>query len=323
MFKYPEDQCDVLDRANLTKYRELRTRMDEYFNSDKHHPIWSQISSLLWRDGIFRVVNEARRAASENPSPDIGVNGPVSDLIDIGFVSTQTTAIRRLTEKNWSNPKKAVISVRRALHELRDARDIITREVYVANDGLPYDYEAVLNKWFTTDAAQNPNSCGFIDGEGPKGWPASERAHKNFDKLAGVDAKNRKRSDLIDPKIFDLLDATLNECEPVCAYADKFIAHAADSTSREELPEDERTVSLAKFDECYKSIYQVAWYIYGSLLWIASHGGLPVPQYDHLKYLDKPWMLRETLDGARKKWSERGDEISKWARDIRPEDSIV
>lgn len=53
----------------------------------------------------------------------------------------------------------------------------------------------------------------------------------------------------------------------------------------------------------------------GPLLWKGSFGGLPVPQYDHLRDLDKKWMTTEDLDKAHATWDAREKEIESWSND--------
>ncbi len=68
-------------------------------------------------------------------------------LFDTGFVAIQTTAIRRLTERSLEDPSKGVISLRRLVDDIRENRCLITREVYVGVDGLPYDSSAAKTRW--------------------------------------------------------------------------------------------------------------------------------------------------------------------------------
>src|SRR5439155_4784372 len=74
------------------------------------------------------------------PTADV-ISAPSSTLaylLDRGYVFTQVLAIQKLLDN-----REDVISVRRLLKDVRKHRGVITREVYVAGDGLPYDY----NKW--------------------------------------------------------------------------------------------------------------------------------------------------------------------------------
>lgn len=313
IYKYTEDQCDVNKKTSLAIYRRKRSEWLEQLNGEDVHQIWGQIHGMLWSDTVFRVVNECLRIAEETPHPDVSLNGDVSELLAQGFVALQTLTIRRLTEKNPKRPDLAVYSLRRVLHEIREHREHITREVYVGVDGLPYDYEAVYRKELETETFATSPRVGSIPNTGPKAWPNSDSAHKAFDELSGVEKSHRSRDDLIQERVFELLESKLNVCEnAVCRYVDKFVAHAADPENRTELTEDQQNVSFSKLDSCYQSIVEVARYLSGQVLWHASHGGLPTPQYDHLENFDKKLALTENIDRLRDLWKERDKIIKEW-----------
>lgn len=310
------ENSEVINQERLKEYHSKRETWLSYFDDDDHHAIWKQIWDLLWRDHIFRVVNEARKIASENADGSVGFNGPVMDLFDVGFVTVQVTAIRRLTDPDDpKRPERNVISLRRILSEMKDQRHLITREAYVSHNGLPYDYLAVHDKWLQERLQKGRNSVGTIPNEGSEAWLTSKIAHEEFDKLSGAQSDKRRRDDLIEERIFENLSEILDECGPIRNHVNKFVAHAADPFSRQALSRENYSVSLAKLDNCYKAIYQVAYGIYGSLLWKGSMSGLPVPQYDHLENLDKPWMSSANLDRLRGLWHKREQEVSEWLKD--------
>jgi len=313
-FKYNIEDCDVEDKEALTQYREKRLKWLFQFDDDEYHAIWPHIWELLWRDHIFRVVNEARRIASETNDPAVGINGAVSRMLDVGFVTTQTTTIRRLvTGDSSGKPERAVISLCSILDDVEAARGLITRENYVCHDGLPYDVKAVRDEWLLRDKPQ----VGTIANEGPKAWPTAESAHKRFDELSGVSADERSRGDMIRPEIFHDLRGLLDECESVREYVNKFIGHAADPYSRSQITEDDQKITLDKLEEYYKKIYQAAHFIYGSVFWQSDvTGGLPAPQYDHLENLDKPWVKSDDLDRLRSLYDEHSDRIDQWPREL-------
>ncbi|MBI4125007.1 MAG: hypothetical protein HY609_03100 [Deltaproteobacteria bacterium] len=319
MYKYLIKQCDVLDKVTLNEYREKRSIWLNHLLGDDPHTILKQIPQLLWDDTLFRTVNEARRLASENPKPDVAFNGAVMRLFDTGFVTKQTMAIRRLTER-WPprsgqrDPKHAVISLGRLLFEIHENLHLLTREVYVSHDGLPYDPAPLERAWLEKKAAEGPQPTDeCLDNEGPNAWMISQSVHENFDKLSGIMPDRRTRTDTMKPLVVERLRERLDECEAICRYADKFIAHAADPGSRAVLRDQEMKITLAKLANCHKVIYRVAYYITGTLLGERSHGGVPVPQYRHLKNLDKRWVNPENLECLEKFWKDRTREIEGWS----------
>lgn len=312
-YKYPIEECDILDKAKGKVFREKRRQWMEWWSGEDRHAIYRQIYSMLWDYALFCTINELRRIATVKPEKEVGFNGSVMRLFDAGFATTQATAIRRLIEKPKSDPKGAIVSLRRILKNIEENIVLITRENYVCYDGLPYDYEAVHQK-LMANLSRNRGSVhgGTLPINGPEAWLESERVHKNFDQLSQVDPKNRKRTDCIKIEVLKFLESKIEECEDIKKYVDKFIAHAAAPETRLGLTENQKTLTLERLKTCHKIIYQVASFITGELLWESSLGGLPVPQDDHLANLEKSWVSPRNLEKARKKWDEYAKEIPKW-----------
>lgn len=312
-YTYSIDQCDILDKEKGKAFRQKRLQWMEWLKGEDPHSISRQIHSMLWDDALFCTVNELRKIAATEPENGVGFNGPVIRLFDAGFATTQATTIRRLIEKPKNSPKWAVISLRRVLKDIEESLDLITRENYVCYDGLPYDYDSVHKKWLSLlPVTESGVHVGFRPTQGPDAWPMAERVHQNFDILAQVNPKNRKREDRIKFKVLEHLEIQIKKCENIKKYVDKFIAHAAAPETRAGLSNKEKGITLERLETCHKIIYQVASFVLGSLLWEPNLGGLPVPQYDHLKNLDKFWISPENLEKARKKWDEIAKEVPKW-----------
>lgn len=312
-YKYPIDECDLIDKAKGETFRSVRIKWIEWLHGEDSHSIFRQISSMLWNYALFLAINELRRLAELEPHKEVGFNGPVIRLFDAGFATTQAVAIRRLIEKPKRNPKWAVISLSRVLKEIKDNLHLMTRENYVCYDGLPYDYNSVYDKWLQSlpKTKSGVHSCS-LPASGPKAFHTSENLHKNFDTLAQVHPTERSRNDIVRPEMLDHLESELKKCENVKKYVDKFIAHAAAPETIEGLSEEEKGLTLDRLEACHKVIYQVANFISMSLLWESNLGGLPVPQYDHLKSLDRQWTTSDNLVKAREKWNEYEKKVSKW-----------
>lgn len=312
-YNYTIDQCDILDKGKGEAFRKKRLQWMEWLHGEDPHSISRQISSMLWDHALFLTVNELRKIADIEPENGVGFNGPVIRLFDAGFATTQATTIRRLIEKPKRDPNWAVISLRRVLKDIEQNLDLITRENYVCYDGLPYDYELVRQNWLSSLPVNKSGvHVGSLPTQGPDAWPMAERVHKNFDVLAQVHPKKRSRKDCIRIEVLEHLEAEIKKCENIKKYVDKFIAHAAAPETRAGLSNEEKGLTLDRLETCHKIIYQVASFISGQLLWESNLGGLPVPQYDHLKNLDKRWSTPEKLGQARKKWDEFEKKVSKW-----------
>lgn len=306
-YTYSINDLDIVDKEKGGAFRKKRLYWMDCLNGEDPNSILRQIYPLIWDYSLFCTVNELRRIAADGNQKAIGFNGPVIRLFDAGFVVTQSTGIRRLIEKPKKNPKWAVISLRSLIDDIEKYLDLITRENYVSYDGLPYDYESIQKKWIVSAP-----KLGAVATTGPDGWPMSERAHKNFDKLAQVDPKNRKRTDTIKKEVLERLELELIKCEDVKKYVDKFIAHAAAPETRTGLTKEQQGLNLDRLKEALKIIYAVASYLSGTFLWESSLGGVPTPQFDHLKNLDKPWATEEALNTAREKWNNFSKEVSTW-----------
>jgi hypothetical protein len=309
-YSYPIDQCDILDKGKGESFRQKRLVWMEWLSGKDPHSISRQIYSMLWEYALFCVVNELREIAATEPENGVSFNDPVIRLFDAGFVTTQAIAIRRLIEKPKSDPKWAVISLRSILKDIKENTNLITRENYVCYDGLPYDHEAAYRQCLST----LPSDSGsvYLPTKGPNAWATSELAHKNFDKLSGVEAKNRKRTDVIRADVFVFLESQIETCKDIKKYVDKFVAHASAPETRKELSDAQRGITLDHLKAYHKTIYQVAGFISNKLLDGSNLGGLPVPQFDHLENLDKSWTTPQNLNRAHQKWDEYAKEVSTW-----------
>ncbi|MGA2493723.1 MAG: hypothetical protein ABSF67_12320 [Roseiarcus sp.] len=76
------------------------------------HHIWRQIQAMMLDDAYFKLMGRARELTGE-------FNGPIAALIQVGYVTSQTLAIRRLCDSG-----RDVISLRRTLMEAK-ARSLL------------------------------------------------------------------------------------------------------------------------------------------------------------------------------------------------------
>src|SRR5690348_6622377 len=123
MYKYSCEQCDVANKTYLEVFRERRAQWIFWLMGDDQHSIWTQISSLLWDINLFQTINDLRRMGAEHPTSEVGFNNSVLRMLDAGFVATQVTSIRRLTDRQPRDPDKGVISLRRLVDEIQANRN--------------------------------------------------------------------------------------------------------------------------------------------------------------------------------------------------------
>ena len=291
-------ECDVEDKESLVLFRIKRAEWKRCLIDDSYS-ISKQISHLLWNDVVFRTFNEARKLSIEDGNDDTGLNNSVINMMDEGFVVSQVMAIRRLSDPNFYDPKKAVISLRRIIDDIGNNLDVFTRENYICFDGTKYE---------------GPLS----DHKDGINWIHWDRKQKNFDRLSGVSITERSRKDKIDNKIISSFISELNSCNDLRTYANKFIAHASDNLGKSKLTDRQKRITLNKLDETYKAIIKCGSFLGAVVLYEHSLGGIPVPQYNQLKNLDKPTIRTKDISKLAAYWKDREKEVNSWDHDIWP-----
>ena len=290
-------ECDVEDKESLALFRIKRAEWKRCLIDDSYS-ISKQISHFLWNDVVFRTFNEARTLSIENGNDDTGLNGPVINMMDEGFVVSQVMAIRRLSDPNFYDPQKAVISLRRTIDDIGNNLDVFTRENYICFDGTKYE--------------------GLSHHKDGINWIHWDRKQKNFDRLSGVSMQERSRKEKIDSKIISSLISKLNSCKDLRTYANKFIAHTSDHPGKSKLTDRQKRITLNKLDEAYKAIIKCGSFLGAVVLYEHSLGGIPVPQYNQFMNLDKPVIRTKDISKLADYWRDREKEVNSWDHDIWP-----
>lgn len=313
VFEFPMESCDVVDRATLAQFRDKLIEWDTLLNRDPQHSIANQFGDMLWQDAAWRSANFAR-SFTKDEGPNASVSPLLGSMLDRGYVTGQIIAITRLLEKSPDNqPKKAVISLRRLVDELRAARPLFTRENFVAHDGLPYDFEPVRDREYAKIAeAANPEGTvyTYLATTGPEGWGMAEAQHKFFDRLSGVGPQARSRSDLITVEVLDRMDASLNDAlfDDIRTMRHKGIAHAADAISRNAAGDIKSGLTLNDFDRAHyllSGVYQaISVIVLGQ--WRGS--GVPVPQHNIFEHCDQPFIATHHIGDVQQFWKSHSDE---------------
>jgi len=316
-YKYDADQCSVDDKALLIEFREKRSEWIDWLERDVHHNIWGQIHSIMWNDPAYRSLNEARRFASAN-KPTAAINGMLGEFIDRGYVSTQILDICKVTDRSNDDPKKGVISLRRLLDDIRGHRHLLTRESYVSYDGLPYDYKAVQKAYIDGRTPEELSKPTWLSTKGPDAWGASEIVHKAFDKLSGIVADERKRTDLIHEDVFKTVDGWFNApiLKKIRTLRNKSIGHAADKLSRGKELMDGLGLSLDDFAEAQRYLIRIATAIGTYILYDRALGGVvPTPQYDVFENLEKPVIPAAKMEEIGEWWNQHERERENWLQE--------
>jgi hypothetical protein len=301
-YEYPLERCDVPEarRPLLTEYRVFRRKVLEQMRGPSETSVMNQVHDLAWHTAVFRTLNEARRV-----EPDRAVNGAMWELITAGYASLMTLGIRKLVDRD---PRTD--SVWNVIAMVERQPELLTRETFVCYDGLPFDYEAVQEKYLHSLGGNS--GARWLSTKGPEAWGTSEIMHKAFDRLAGGTQK-RNRTDLIDLSILKVLRKRLahHSIEKVRTMADKRVAHA------ERIAKDADPVPVATYndiDTALEQIVYVANFLSASFFYDAAFGSVvPTPQFDVLEALDLPWVKTENLPALQDHWYELSNRMDAWA----------
>ncbi len=232
----PLSKCDVTDLDALALFRYHRRQWVADISGEDYHSCYSQILHLIENDGVFRLINDARKTSQEH-------SGTLHMFVDEGFVAVQAMRIRRLTDSGFDDPKKRVVSLMRVIDEIDRFRLQLTRERYICYNGARYD-------------GASKSASDFL----------VPRMHILFDQLACTDRASRKRGDTPHKDFLKKARATLAKCEPVRAFANKFLAHAASAESRMNVSGP----SLDLFRACYTSLADVCQFLSSVILYGSS-----------------------------------------------------
>lgn len=261
------------------KLNEKFKEWEKWYSGDDNS-ICSQIHDMLFDAAIYYAINEARRYAKTNAQGNPELNKLVHGLIDRSFLKTQSLSIRKLYDN-----RDDVISLRRLINDVKRNKDLITRENVLSALELPYDYERAIDEghW------QN-NSKILKDGSD------SENIHKNIDLLAGVESAQRQPNDTVKNGVFDRLNKWLDKCQPIVNFVNKIIAHTATEESKENVPDKDLRISLAKIHMAHCRVVRIAAFI-GQVIFYKSSGTTCLPSYagDKFEHLEKPWMTKESI----------------------------
>lgn len=315
---YKPQDCDVVDQISLAEYRTNAEAWIDLMLGDPMHSIEAQLTEMVWLDAQWQALNHARFLAKTRKG--VGTPGIVGALLDRGYLAGQIIAITRLLEPGSKDAKKQVVSLRRLVDEITKVRHLFTREIYVAHDATPYDWQAVRAK------APVQSGAVWTETTGPDAWMSSMRLHEEFDRLSGVKPQDRARTDIISTSVFDRLNDSL--ADPVLAdiktWRNKSVAHAADAFSRAAAGQLPPGFSLKDLNLAHSLLFGVFQSIAANILqktWLTD--AVPVPQYDIFESLDRPLVATEDLGSMQEFWDThskmRSDEMNAVYKSIIPQ----
>ncbi|MCI1271655.1 MAG: hypothetical protein LKM31_10860 [Sphingobium sp.] len=319
IWSYKIDECDVEDRDALVRFRARSESWSELLRGDPAHSISSQFNDMLWQDAAWRMANEARRYAQED-GPNASVAPILGAMLDRGYVAGQVIAIGRLLEKsNPRQPQRGVVSLRRIVDEIRADRDLFTREIFVCQDGLPYDWESARERdvatWMTKHDPNEGAQMQWLPTQGPDAWMTAKQQHELFDILSGTGSQVRTRTDDLGDAVLDGLDSVLGDqvFTDLLALRNKTIAHAADTFSRAQAAGLRQGLNLEEFARAHYLLLGVLQAVSACLLYGEWRGSaVPVPQHDQFAHLESAFVPEGRMKELRAYWRQHCDERDGW-----------
>jgi hypothetical protein len=311
-YDYPITQCDVAPekRSALESYRAKRRLWLTWIDTDEHHAIWRVISSMVWTDVSLRVlahlaVNDENNALN---------NSLLAEALLEGHVATQILAIRRLMDDR----NEDIISLRRLVKDLKRNRALFTRENYVCFDGLPYDYEAVLQRELMEHAR---GGAFWGETSGPGAHSTSRMAHEQFDQLTGINAANRSREDRLHVSVLATIERWINEsgADELAKWSHAYLAHAGGPEARKRIAD--LTMTRNKITDAIRPLARATEAISAWLLFAGGRSGslMPVAQFNQFENLDKPIMQAGRGVDARALWDQLSNERDRYLDGVHAE----
>jgi hypothetical protein len=302
-YAYTLSQCDVpVERYGaLQSYRDKRRLWLSWISTDEHHAIWTVLSSMVWTDVAFKTLTKLAVGDEGNA---LNNHLMIEALLD-GHVATQVLAIRRLVDPRNDD----IISLRRLVNDLRRNFSLLTRENYVCFDGLPYNYETVRLQEIMAHAEK-----GFYWGErsGPRAHGTSELAHRQFDKLTGIDPAKRSREDRLPVSRLTIVEKWLADsgADDLAKWSHAYLAHAGGPESRKRIADAELMVTANKITDAIKALARVTEAISAWLLCAdgRTNALMPTAQFNPFEKLDMPIMQTGGEAAAYKLWHQLSDE---------------
>jgi hypothetical protein len=305
-YAYDVRDCDVLDREGLNSFRQKRAQWSSWLDDDPDHAIWDTVAALVWRDTTFATVS---KLALENPAGPLTAT-LLGETIVSGHVAMQVLALRRLIDRGSD-----IISLRRLITDLRRNWHLLTRENFVCFDGLPYDYVAVMREVW----AERGPGVHWGETSGPKAYGTSDLLHRQFDRLSGVDAAKRKRSDALPKSLLAKVEGWLqgSEAEEIVKWSHSYLAHAGNSQDREAIAHIQMTNN--KISAAIRDVARVTEALAGEILYIGGRANalMPVAQYDVFERLEKPIAQDREREAAAEVWRTKSDEWDAALQDVR------
>lgn len=289
----------------------MRKRIHEWkqiFDVEEN-AITKALARMTWDLATYSCVVEMVQQA-----PDTGgekqLNGLVMDMLATGFWAGTMQGIRRLVEREPIRGPRGVCSLGGLIKDIRDAREKLTREIYVRDiSGLEYNYHLTYaaSITFANEKLRQGESSYWV----PKQYhyELSMKRHEEFDWLSGVANGASRHDDLIRIEVFDMLESRLSRLSSVMEHVNVDIAHAATEASRNGRVLERWGLADAK--QAIREITEVAQVVGNWFCYSGVGDPLPIAQFDQFKYIDRP-LFSGDRPRLQKTWSDFEHETRQW-----------
>jgi hypothetical protein len=302
---------------HVNKFEIKRKAWTEYLSGKDRNSILNQIYQMVWNTAVFRVISEARKYSTQNKNDRPEVNAMMHNFINRCFFDSQFSTIRRLTDNAYplDHPTKGVASLCSLLKDMKKNACLMTRENMFKADGLEYDYTIVKQREEAYCQQRREKGVSSYCMPAELDSQNVKDRHRELDILCGVRPDQRTRRDCIQEKVFTFLGEKLaNVTKEITVHVNKYVAHAATLGSREHDNAEEVAITFSYFWNAHKVICQVANFIDLYLLNRNYHTSfLPVPQYNHFEFIERPMVTKENVEMLDKVWQEFRRESDSWS----------
>lgn len=272
--------------------------------------IVNTLVSYAWNFAVFQTVAKAVELAPEDGHGNKRLNGMMLQLLRTTYWGSAVMAIRRLVDNGKLHGKFGVASLRSILNDVRSSRDELTRRVYVEDIAkLPYDWEVLDALWWDRHFGGVPQAPDEATRRAQDPEPSRQR-HEEFDFLSGVAPANRTPDDLIDPTIFDRLEARLGRLDTIADHATIHFAHAGTEFSRQ--GRDMGQWGPTEAVDALRELVEVAELIGRWFVFTSVHDVLPTPQFNQFEHLDQPLMANDDTSALDAAWEAFAEQTARW-----------
>jgi hypothetical protein len=302
-YKYTVAQCAVPEerRGALQQFRDKRRLWLSWLDEDEH-AIWQTVHAMVWTDVAFKVLTGLAE------DDDNALNNPlIVEALLNGHVATQVLAIRRLMDRRGTG----IISLRRLVTDVGNNFDLFTRENFVCFDGLPDDYATIRQTRMERLFQDNKGKPIFMwhSTEGPEADGASELAHEEFDRLAGIDPAKRTPSDRLPRRLLKTISQWLveSDADQLAEWSHVYLAHGGDRVARD--AKAELKVTANKIAGAIKVLARTT-EATARLLYAGgrSNALMPTAQFDQFAKLEPVMRSPDAQDAADLRWRQLSDE---------------